>query len=58
MAFIRGEGYIGGYRGDVIYKIYIVFIPDIVKGVGITIIGVIIGAIRTGCEYIFIIREI
>ena len=53
-----GEGYIGGCRGDVIYKVYIVFIPDIIKGVGITTIGVIIGVIRTGCEYISIIREI
>ena len=58
MAFIRGEGYIGGYRGDVIYKIYIVFIPDIVKGVGITIISAIRGAIRTGYKRVFIIKEI
>ena len=58
MAFIRGEGYIGGYRGDVIYKVYIVFIPDIIKGVGITTIGAIRGVIRTGRRRVSIIREI
>ena len=58
MAFIRGEGYIRGYKGDVIYKIYIIFIPDIIKGVGIIIISVIRGVIRIGRGHISIIREI
>ena len=58
MAFIGGEGYIRGYRGDIIYKVYIVFVPDIVKGVGITIIGAIGGVIGTGRGRVSIIREI
>ena len=58
MAFIGGEGYIGGYRGDVICEVYIVFVPDIIKGVGIIIIGVIRGAIRTGRGRVSIIGEI
>ena len=58
MAFVGGEGCVGGCRGDVIYKVYVVFIPDVVKGVGITTIGVIGGAIKTGRGRVSIIREI
>ena len=58
MAFIGGEGYIGGYKGDVIYKVYIVFVSNIVKGVGIITIGAIGGAIRTGRGRVSIIKEI
>ena len=58
MAFIGGEGYIGGYRGDVIYKVYIVFILNIIKGIRIIIISIIVGVIKTSRGRIFIIREI
>ena len=58
MAFVGGEGCVGGCGGDIICEVYIVFVPDIVKGVGITIVGVIVGAIRTGRGRVSIIGEI
>ena len=53
-----GEGCVGGCGGDVTCEVCVVFVPDIVEGVGITTAGAVGGAIGTGRGRVSIIGEI